>query len=317
MNPATYTYPSIVDKKDVYAYTWLPEGESPLRGVIQISHGMAEHMGRYSWSAQALANHGFVVVGKDHLGHGKTAGDPSEYGYFGKIKNQDLQIADMRTQHLLTKEEYPALPYFILGHSMGSFLTREYITKYGEELDGVILSGTADINPVVLSFARAIVDIMTMFFGQRYRSKLVTNMMFGSYNKRIKNPISTYSWLTQDDASVNEYYEDPACGYCFTLNGFAHMFANMARVTLPDAIDKIPKNLPILAISGDQDPVGGWGKNVAALIQKYQKAQIVDVTLILYPEARHEILNELDKEKVIDDITKWIEARLPEASRTN
>lgn len=313
MNPVTFTYPSIVEKRDVHAAKWLPEGGVEPRGIIQISHGMAEHIGRYRWSAQALANEGFIVVAKDHLGHGKTASGPEEYGYFGPLKSQDLQIADMRTQYCMTEEEYPNLPYFLLGHSMGSFLSREYITMYGDELDGVILSGAGDPRPLTISFARAIVDIMTMFFGQKYRSKLVTSMMFGSFNKRIVTPLSTYSWLTRDDDSVDEYYKDPACGYCFTLNGFAHMFANMARVSMPEAIGKIPKSLPVLFISGQQDPVGGWGKGVTRLVNKFRDAQISDVTQILFPNSRHEVLNELDKEEVVTQVTSWIKARLPES----
>lgn len=315
MGLITSTYPSIVDKIEVAAYKWLPDSAVEPRAIIQITHGMAEHMGRYAWSAQALADKGFVVVGKDHLGHGKTAKSPSEYGYFGPFKGQDLQIADMRTQYELTKNEYPDLPYFLLGHSMGSFLTREYITLYGDELDGVILSGTGDPNPLSLSFARAITDILTMFAGQRKRSKFLTNMLFGSYNKRIPNPLSSYSWLTRDDESVEEYYDDPACGYCFTHNGFAHMFANMSRISMPDSMARIPKQLPILLVSGQQDPVGEWGVGVKRLVRKYRNAGIEDVSEFLYPHDRHEVLNELDKEQVVSDIASWIFTRLGDAEK--
>lgn len=304
-----FTYRSVVKGIDVAGYMWGPEEDEP-RAIVVLVHGMTESMARYDAFARVLADRGFLVVGKDHLGHGKTAPNDEALGYFGPMTYENLQNADLKTLIDLTREQYPDLSLFIFGHSMGSFLTREFITEHGDDLAGVILSGPGDSPALIVSFARFLVDFLTLIFGPNHRSNLIQKMMFGQYNSRISPRRTAFDWLTRDDAIVDEYVAHKENGFVFTLNGFAHMLTNVARVTQKSAFSAPPSDLPLLIVGGSQDPVGEWGKAVPALSRKYQDAGLRDVSYKLYEGARHEVINELNRDEVIADILAWIEERI-------
>ncbi|MBK5211328.1 MAG: alpha/beta hydrolase [Coriobacteriia bacterium] len=307
-----YYYPSVVRNVSVAGYVWGLDEERKPAAIVQISHGMAEHMARYDGFARFLNRHGILVVGKDHVGHGLTAPELADCGYFGPINYQNILIADMHTQQKEMQARYPGVPYFLFGHSMGSFLVREYITIYGKELSGAVICGSGDTSKVAISGARALVDILALVRGQRYRSSFINNLMFGSFNKRIENPRTKFDWLSRDEKIVDAYIADEKCGFLFTLNGFAHMLLNIARVSLPQAFDETPKSLPLLLISGGQDPTGDYGRALDSLMKKYKRAGLADVEGKLYPEDRHELLNELNAEVVMSDIVSWIERHCDE-----
>jgi len=301
-----YHYPSVVKGVSVAGYVWNLDGEHKPAAIVQISHGMAEHMARYDGFACFLNHYGILVVGKDHVGHGLTAPELADCGYLGPINYRGPLIEDMHTQQKEMQARYPGVPYFLFGHSMGSFLVREYITLYGKELSGAVICGSGDMNKVAISGARAFVDILALLRGQHQRSSFINNLMFGSFNKRIENPRTNFDWLSHDEKIVDAYMADEKCGFLFTLNGFAHLLLNIARVSLPQTFEETPKGLPILIISGGQDPTGDYGRALHSLVKKYKRAGLADVEGKLYPEDRHELLNELDAKIVMSDIASWI-----------
>jgi len=281
-----------------------PTGE--VRGVIQIAHGMAERISRYFDFAQFLVEQGFVVVGNDHLGHGRTKADNEGYGFFGPFQGRNLLVADMYQLTELTRELYPDAPYFVLGHSMGSFLLREYLTLHGDELAGAIIMGTGNPSATTLSLGLGLSRFIGALRGDRYRSPMIANMVDGTYNRKIADARTPFDWLTKVSSVVDAYNKDESTGFRFTMNGFEHFFINIIYAVSDKAFARTPKDLPILVVSGEQDPVGAYGKQVVEVVEKYKAAGVEDVTLILYPDDRHEILNETDRLTVYHDILNWL-----------
>jgi alpha-beta hydrolase superfamily lysophospholipase len=299
-----FSYPSANEESTIHAFRMEPQGCA--RAVVQLAHGMAEHISRYIDFAQFLCGHGFVVVGNDHLGHGKTRTDDEEYGYFGALLTKNLLVDDMHTLSALTSERFSGVPYFILGHSMGSFLLREYITMYGKELAGAILMGTGSPSPTALSLGLGAVRLIASVRGERYRSRFVANLVDGSFNNRIENVRMPHDWISTVPSVVDAYEKDESTGFMFTMNGFEHMFINMLYVGGKRAFAHTPHDLPLLLISGGQDPVGGYGEQVVQVAKRYEDAGVTDVTVIMYPDDRHEVLNEVNKQQVYEDIAQWI-----------
>jgi len=307
------TYPSVNQKSTVYAFRMEPQDR--LRGVVQIAHGMAERISRYFDFAEFLTDRGFVVVGNDHLGHGKTKADNEEYGFFGAFQDKNLLVEDMHQLTVMTQEEFGDVPYFFLGHSMGSFLLREYITLYGDELNGAIIMGTGNPSPTLTSLGLGVARFIGALRGDRYRSPFISNMAFGSYNKKIPDSKSPHDWLSSVKSVVEAFDNDESTGFRFTMNGFEHMFVNILFAISDQSFKRTPHNLPLLLIGGEQDPVGGYGKEVSEVAKKYRVAGVEDVTEILYPHDRHEVLNEANKETVYADILQWIDSHLDDASQ--
>ncbi len=295
-----YRYPSVNGKNEIYSLRW--EAEKPV-AVLQIIHGMQEFVDRYDDFANYLSSKGYVVVGEDHLGHGFSVNDESEYGYFGKTGSEDV-LKDIRQLHEKTKAEYPDLPYFFLGHSMGSFLVRQYIERWGEDVDGVIIMGTGWTDQPVLTAGKFVCNLIGAFKGEKHRSGTVEKIAFGSYNERFPKR-TRVDWLSKDEKIVDTYLKEPRCTFRFTLNGYKFLFN--AIEDEQKNIAKIPKDLPVFFVSGEQDPVGAYGKGVITSCTKFKEAGMTDVNIKLYPDDRHEILNELDREKVYEDLYNWLE----------
>lgn len=291
-------------------YRWLPEKGEYL-GVVQIVHGMCEFVDRYDRFARFLCENGYVVVGADHLGHGDSINDESEWGYFTKEKGFEHLIKDMHTLHVKQAREFPNIPYFFLGHSMGSFLTRMYITHYGDSLQGAIIMGTGGQSPITVFAGKAIASVIALFKGDHYRSTFVNNLALGSYNKSFEPARTPYDWLTKDESIVDAYRNDPRCTYVFTLEAYKELFGGILYVSKKSNIAKTPKNLPLLLTSGTNDPVGNFGKGVVHVYDLYKEAGINDVSVKLYENDRHEILNETDHEQVYQDILAWLTRSTP------
>ena len=297
-------YKSNDGKNFIHAVKWLPEGEP--KYILQIAHGMAEHIMRYEDFAKFLNRHGFLVCGEDHLGHGKTAANKADLGYCAEKNGYQTVLKDMKKLQDTIKQDYPKLPYFLLGHSMGSFLCRGFIETYGETLDGAIVMGTGNQPKIALAFAKFLCRLIAIFKGWRHRSNSINNLAVGGYNKRFQPIVTGHEWLCRDDKQATRYQNDPYCGYVFTLNGFFNMFDLMSFIENKKNINNIPKNLPVFICAGEQDPVGDFGYAPKVVNKSYIKAGIKDVTLKLYPEDRHEILNEFDQDVVYDDILQWL-----------
>lgn len=301
-------YPSNDGQTTIHACLWMPKGEAC--GVVQIIHGMAEYAERYSPFAEFLADHGFIVCAEDHLGHGQSVKSKDDLGWFSKERNADVVIADIRALQLEVQKKAPELPYFLMGHSMGSFFCRKYISLYGGELDGAIIMGTGFQSKFILNTALALVKLNAMFFGWRNKSKFIRNLAFGSYNKKIKPASTQNDWLSVNVENVENYEKDELCGFPFTNNGYSILFQIIREACSSKTIKAVPKDLPVLFVAGEDDPVGDYGKGVIKAKNMFEKAGVKDVTLTLYPNSRHEILNDNCKVQVYEDILKFLNNRL-------
>ena len=300
--------PSTDKKNNLHVYIW-ETAEKP-EAILQISHGMKEHIGRYEEFAKFLAGNGVMVIGNDHLGHGLTAKDDSDLGYFGSEKSKTV-VDDLHAVTLYAKETYGNdVPYFLLGHSMGSFMARRYLMTYGSELSGAIISGTGSQPSAVLAGGRLVSAIIGLVKGEKFRSKLIKNMAFGTYLKRIENPKSESDWLCKDEEIVAKYDNDKFCTFEFTVDGYKTLFESIAFIQKQENINKIPKDLPIIFISGMEDPVVNYGKGVEQAYDAICSAGVKDVDIILYHDGRHEMLNETEREGVYEDILQWIKNHL-------
>ena len=299
-NKCEYRYPSVNGKNEIFSLKW--EADRPV-AVLQIIHGMQEFVDRYDDFANYLNTKGYVVVGEDHLGHGFSVNNEEEYGYFGQTGSEDV-LKDIHNLYEKTHKEYPDLPYFFLGHSMGSFLVRQYIERYGEEVDGVIIMGTGWTDQNTLTAGKTVCSIIGTFRGDKHRSKLVEGIAFGSYNDRCPKR-TRVDWLTKDEKIVDTYLKEPRDTFRFTVNGYKFLFN--AIEDEQKNIDKMPKDLPVFFVSGEEDPVGAYGKGVITSYTKFKEAGMTDVNIKLYPGDRHEILNELDRQQVYEDLYTWLE----------
>lgn len=291
----------------IHTYRWLPEENLPIRAVIQIAHGMAEHAERYANTAQVLTSHGYAVYANDHRGHGYTANKPEDIGYFAPNHGWLEVTKDMHTLTDIIKEAHPGIPVYILGHSMGSLLTRTYICLYPNAVNGVILSGTAGNPGLVRPVAQLIVFLSKIFRGSRARVKLLDNMSFGSFNNRIKKPKTRFDWLSVNTSNVENYISDPLCGQLFTVSFFGDLLYGLGFIFNRNNIRRIPINLPMLFISGNEDPVGDFGKGVQQSFALYRKCGLLNTEIKLYKGLRHEILNETNNDIVILDILSWLD----------
>ncbi len=291
---------------NIHGVRWIPEGE--VKGVVQIAHGMCEYIERYDDFARFLNSKGLVVVGHDHIGHGKSVNNESDLGYFADRDGAECVVKDMHMVTKVTKQLYPGVPYVVLGHSMGSFITANFIEKHGDEADAAILVGTG-LNPAVICVAGLMVnDIIAKLKGERHRSRLAFKLMFGKYNNRIPDPVSDYDWVCSDKEVLTKYLADDRCGYLFTANGNRALmsFVQYER----KHFDDIPKKLPILLAAGMCDPVGDYGKGIEKIAGILKKHGVKDVSVKLYENMRHEILNETDKDVVYRDLYRWITEKL-------
>jgi len=300
-------YYDAIDNKKIHTYVWNKTDEP--KGVVQILHGMAEHGGRYADFASFLNRNGFIVYANDHRGHGKTAEDPDEIGIIGE-DGFELIISDAVTLLKVIKNNHPGLPVFILGHSFGSFLAQSFISRYGSEIKGVILSGSAKQDGPETAFGMVVASIQRFIFGENKKSFLIDKLGFGSYNKRILNAKSKFSWLSCDYNEVEKYENDPLCGNVFSIGFYYYFFNALKGLYDYSKSTGIPKALPVFIISGGEDPVGKYGKKVLDLYDFYMKLGLENVQIKLYPGKRHEILNETGRQEVYDDILSWLETRI-------
>lgn len=306
-----FTYPSRDGVTQIHGIMWMPEGE--VKAVLQICHGMVEYIDRYDEFAGFLAEQGYCVVGHDHLGHGKSIQSEECYGYFHETKGNQYVIGDIHRLRQMAMKKYPEVPYFMLGHSMGSYLLRQYLTMYGNGLAGAIIMGTGYMGPVILGAGKCVCRAIAAVKGWKYRSALINNIGFGGFNRKFEPCDSPNTWVTSDEAIRSKYENDPLCGFTFTVNGYYQMFTGMQVLTKRKNMEKVPKDLPVFFVSGEDDPVGNFGKSVRKICRKYIDSGMKDVSIKLYPGDRHEILNETDRQQVYEDLYRWMEKKRKES----
>ncbi len=303
-----FRYPSRDGVTAIHAAEWVPEGE--IRAVLQICHGMTEYINRYDEFARFLNKQGVYVTGHDHLGHGESVQGEDYYGYFHEKKGNQYVIGDIHKLREITQRKYPETPYFMLGHSMGSFLLRQYLTMYGNGLSGAVIMGTGHHGALVLDAGLFMCRVIALFKGWKYRSKFINDLSFGGYNKNFRNDATGATWLSANVENCERYAEDPLCSFMFTVNGYYQMFKGLKVLVKKGSVEKIPKELPILFVAGTEDPVGNFGKSVRKVYGKYRAAGIQDVKIKLYKGDRHEILNETDRQQVYADLYRWMRKRI-------
>ena len=294
-------------------HSWIPDGD--VKAVVLLSHGMTEHASRYARFGELLTKDGFALYAEDHRGHGETAklAEEKGTGQFGYLadKNGFFRVVDdIHEEALFLRNKYEGKKLFLFGHSFGSFISQCFIEKYGDCIDGVILCGTAGPQKGLIAFASAFGNLIKFFTGKHHYSKLVDNLSFGSYNNHIKNPRTKFDWLTRDNAIVDAYVADPWCGYTCTIGFYCDMFSGLKYIHTEKNMLQIPRTLPVFFIDGDEDPVGGYSKTVQDLCTRYQGNGIKDVSIKFYSGARHELLNETNKEEVEQDVLSWFNSHV-------
>ena len=291
----------------IHAVRWMPEPQKAVVCVVQIVHGMAEYVERYEELAEFLTDRGVVVTGEDHLGHGKSVGEKGVYGYFCEQDPATVLVRDVHRLKKMTQELYPDVPYVILGHSMGSFITRNYMCRYGTGIAAAVVMGTGMQSAAALGISKAIAGIHKAFCGAGHVSRLIDKLAFGSYNRRIGDARTPFDWLSRDGERVDRYIADPLCGFVFTVNGFGALFELISRLHRRENLEHIPKNLPVYMVSGTDDPVGGYGRGVRRAYDSLREAGLENIELKLYEGGRHELMNETNRAEVMQDIYEWLE----------
>ena len=303
-----FTFPSSDGVHQAAARWW--RGEEEPRGVVQLVHGISEYIGRYDGFARFLAEHGFWVVGHDHLGHGKTALDPSEYGWFADKKGWKHVLEDTHALFLRAGKACPDAPYFLMGHSMGSFVVRGFLSFWPGAVDGAILSGTGQEAQIKVNAGWILSTLVMRSRGPRAHSKLLDSLSVGAYNRQFGPNRTGADWISRDKAVVDAYCADPLCRFLPTAGMYHDMMEGLTLLARKDTLARLDPDTPVYFFSGDRDPVGQNGKGVEKVARWFRQAGVKDVTVRLYPEGRHEMLNETNREEVYEDVLAWLEGHL-------
>ncbi|MCR5416667.1 MAG: lysophospholipase [Pseudobutyrivibrio sp.] len=306
-----YSFKSSDGHSTIHCRKWVPSGE--IVAVLQLVHGMVEYIERYDEFANFMAEKGYLVVGHDHIGHGHSVEKDEDLGVMTGAHPSDFMVDDIYTHYSMTKKAYPGVPYFILGHSMGSYMLRKFLSvksAYLEDLSGAVIMGTGQESAGTCVGGLAVIGLLSLIKGKNYRSTFVRDMTYSAPYKKYDCYGKDYSksWLSKNIENVDKYYHDKYCTYTFTLNAYKGLVEATKYACSPECPRKMRQNVPLLVISGEADPVGALGEGTKAAADALKAAGIKDVTLKLYPGDRHEILNELDRDKVYDDIYMWLDA---------
>lgn len=295
----------------IHAVRWLPD-DGKYEAVLQITHGMIEYIERYRGFAEYLTERGFLVVGHDHLGHGVSVRSEDDWGYFAKDHPSDTLVEDMHRLRQTVQSENPGMPYFMLGHSMGSYMLRKYLCIHPQGISGAILMGTGCVPDSTTKFGMFLCKLFAAFRGWHYRSRFMQRLSYSKPYRKfdLYGKDETNSWLTKEVSFVKQYYAEPRCTFVFTLNGYMGLMEAVYFDNQMENIKKVPKDLPIFLVSGQDDPVGDLGEGVKKVYHMYEEAGIEDLTYRLYENDRHEIINETDREQVFSDICSWMKVRI-------
>lgn len=299
------------DGAPVVVHHWKPEGS--VRGVVNLVHGLAEHAARYAHVAAALGDAGFEVYAADLRGHGQTARSDEELGFFAEERGWARVLDDLHRLTVRARADHPDVPAFILGHSMGSFLTQQYLFTFVSDVDGAALSGSnGPVGP--LGEAGAIVArVERLRLGPRGRSPLLNQLVFGAYNRAFQPARTDFDWISRDEEQVDRYLDDPRCGFVATTQLYLDLFSGLRVIQQVDRVAAIRSDLPIYLFGGTDDPVGGE-RGITALAELYAEAGLTDVEVRLYPEGRHEMLNDVVRDQVIADLVGWFDRQVTRLS---
>lgn len=288
----------------LFLYRWFPEGST--YAVLQIVHGMAEHAARYERLAQYLSDRGIAVYADDHRGHGLSVKDGISWGVLADKHGFDRMVDNEKEITGCIRETHPGIPVILLGHSLGSFIARHYVAKYGNVIDGLILSGTGSQSYIELYSGLLIASWQCLFHGKKNPSKLLDNLAFGTYNRKFAPNRTAFDWLSRDKAEVDKYIIDPMCGNVFPSGFYVEFFKALLYLKHRKSVWSVPTCLPVYFLSGENDPVGAFGKGVRQVYDNYRHNGIKNLEIQLFPGGRHEILNETNREEVMQKLYEWI-----------
>ena len=309
-NMTEFTFLSTDGKTQLHGMRWEPEGGS-VRAVLQICHGVAEHIARYDAFARYLNGLGIAVVGHDHLGHGLSLPEGGTPVYFGAGNTWNTVVDDIYVLHQRIRLWYPDVPLCIMGHSMGSFLTRTYLIRYPGTVKAAVIMGTGWQPKAVIAGGMAVAKAVGAVVGENGTSDLVTNLAFGAYNKLFAPNRTSCDWLSADEGNVDAYMADPLCGADATVGLFRQMLSGIRFNQKLSNLRQMDPRIPVLFVAGEKDPVGDCGNGVRRTYQEFPRAGVQDCTLKLYPGLRHEILNEkAQQQQIFEDIGQWLTSKL-------
>lgn len=311
MKVSEFTFDSSTAHNKIFTRLYEPDGEP--KAVLQISHGMAEHSALYKPFCEYMAQRGFVVVINDHLGHGRSVTSGALYGHFGEKGGLYNVVEDQRNLQSIMREKYPELPYFLMGHSMGSFIAREFAAAYGNSLTAVVFMGTsAGISTAMWKAERTYLNMLKKAKGARAKIPSLEKIATGPYNKKFKPNRTNYDWVTSKEEEVDRFVNDPLCGFPLTVQGYIDLGTLLYAINTDQWYRRVPKDLPILLISGENDPVGDMGKGVRRVFDKLNKTGH-EVKLTLYPRIRHALITEMNSAQVYEDLYAFFSSHLPKA----
>ncbi len=295
-------------KSDIYYTCWYDDSRKP-KAVLQLVHGMAEYIARYDDFARYMVQNGYIVYGDDHLGHGRTAKATDSYGYIADKGGERKLVEDVHTLSLIAKQDNPGLPFILLGHSMGSFIARYFAALYPTEADGFIFMGTSGSNPAA-GAGIAMINVMKLFRGGHFRSKFIDKLGSGGYYKKIPEVRTAFDWLSVNEQNVEKYIADEECGFLFTISAYKDLMKLLQFVSTDEWYRSLSADVPVLLISGADDPVGQYSKGVQEVCDKLKNAGVKDLSIKLYDGLRHEILNEKENRTVYGDVLAWCDGAI-------
>ncbi|HUR39892.1 MAG TPA: alpha/beta hydrolase [Verrucomicrobiae bacterium] len=290
------------------ARRWLPADKTALRGTVQLVHGMAEHSGRYARLAGALNKAGYAVYAHDLPGHGPQS-DPDDVGHFGDRRGWRIAVSSIRELQRTIQREQPGKPLFVVGHSMGSYLVQHFVVDAGGQVSGAVFSATSGDLGLTRRVGLALVRVEAAAYGKRHPSAVGEAISFKTFNRRFRPARTPFDWLSRDKAEVDRYVADPHCGYRVTTGLWIDLLEAAGWLAAPHRLRRVPKSLPVLIIAGEADPAGGGERGARSLARNYQEVGLRDVTVKVYPEARHELFNDTCREQVTRELIGWLDAR--------
>ena len=308
MPDSTFTLDS--PGEQIHVHRWEPDG--PVRAVVQIAHGIAEHAARYERFARALNDAGYAVYADDHRGHGRTAGSVGRLGVFAERDGWAAVVEDLHALTRRIRQDHPGVPVVLFGHSMGSIMARSYVAAHGADVDALILSGPARRPGLEGQVGRAFAVVEGRVRGRSTPSPFLDWLALGQNNKRIKSPRTKFDWLSRDEAEVDKYIADEYCGGVSSTGLLQDMVIGLTEAYADGSAARVRKDLPIHIVAGGEDPVGAYGRGAKDTAEQYRRVGVRDVSLRIYPDSRHELLNDTDRDAVTADLLAWLDAHLPE-----
>jgi alpha-beta hydrolase superfamily lysophospholipase len=293
------------DGKELFVHRWLPDGRA--HAVVQIAHGLAEHGARYARLAAALNESGYAVYVNDHRGHGKTARSADELGFFAERDGWRRCIDDLWLLHQRIASDHPAMPMVMLGHSMGSTMVRQFITEHGDSLAGAVLSGPSGQPTGMAALGRMITRLERLRLGPRGHSRVINSLTFEGFNKAFAPSRTAFDWLSRDPAEVDKYVADPLCGFPACVQVWVEMLDAWKKISSRASCRRVPGNLPLYVIAGERDPVSGAARQIEPMIVAYRAAGLQKIECRIYPQARHELFNETNRDEVTRDLMAWLD----------